>query len=244
MSMNGKRAFTDADLLMFIDGELSEIEATTIRHSAEAMARVAALSATEARLRAVLRGADRPDTHILGEYLLGLLDREEMAVIAHYLATNPAVQAELAQMEQFLDVVGPELAPAAAREGVVNQLRQLVANLIDEFSPGLGQGAQPALAGLRGHDTGPLQFEAAEYQISIDTKEDSANPAARVILGLLLGQESAGWQVQLLQAGQMLGREQVDELGNFTLAGIAPGQYSLNISDGQTEVQIEQFEVV
>ncbi|MCB0007096.1 MAG: hypothetical protein KDE04_11600 [Anaerolineales bacterium] len=244
MSMNGKNTFTDADLLMFIDGELSELEAAAIRQSTEAMTRVAALSATEARLRAVLQGADRPDSLILGEYLLGMLDREEMAVIAHYLANNPTAEAELAQMKAFMAAVGPDLAaePVVARAAA--QIRRLVARLIDELATGPGAGAQLAMAGMRGHDTGPLQFEAAEYQISIETADDSAQPGARVILGLMLGSASTGWQVQLLQAEQLLQSEAVDKLGNFTLAGVMPGQYSLKMSDGLTEVQIEELNVV
>jgi anti-sigma factor RsiW len=241
--MNEKNAFTDADLLMFIDGELSAQAAEVIRHSPEAMARVAALSATEGRLRAVLRGADRPDSLVLGEYLLGMLDREEMAVIARYLAENPAVQAELDQMDAFMAAVGlqPEPQPALAR--AASQIRRLVARLIDEFASGPGAGTQLAMAGMRGREGGPLQFEVADYQISIDTRDDSAQPGARVILGLLLGNESAGWQVQLRRAEQLLQTEAVDELGNFTLTGVSPGQYSLNISDGQTEVQIEELNV-
>ena len=165
-------------------------------------------------------------------------------MIAHYLAENPAALAELAQLEAFMATIEPDLARQPAGVRAADQVRRLVARLIDELAPGPGAGAQLAMAGLRGHESGPLQFEAAEYQISIETADDSAQPGARVVLGLLLGSESSGWQVELFQAEKLLQTEAVDELGNFTLVGVLPGQYCLKLSDGLIEVQIEELNVV
>ena len=245
MNMDKNAEFSDSDLLMFIDGEMDEFTAEAIRQSSAAMERVALLARSEERLGAVLNQATRPDSTVLGEYLLGMLDRDEMAVVAQYLAQNPTAQAEVNQMAGFLDDLGHNMAFEPITSNGISRIRLLVAHLLDDLQDAFGPGAgsQLAMAGMRGNDTGPLQYEAEEFQISVDIKEDSEMPGARVILGLMLGAEPAGWQVELRQEGQRLAVEPIDELGNFTFTGVHPGRYTMRIGDGQTEVHIEAFDV-
>ena len=194
------------------------------------------LDAIEALLTSRLYRFDCPTAMELGEYHLDLVDRSRRREIGQHLMLCPRCAAEYASLKAFM--AQPDVEPAATARApqspnFVEKIKWLVADLIQPPSAGLLGGLAPAYRG--GGAGGQLRnFRAGDYEINLEVQDDADQPGRKLVVGLLLGAElpygvTAGLQIP--GTAEPSAPVEVDELGNFILAGVAPGVYDLLISD-------------
>lgn len=196
----------------------------------------------ERKLRATLYRAFCPDSTELGEYHLGLLSTDRRRELRAHLAECPHCTNELEALRSFMDSVSADLAPNPQKgQESETLLKRLVARLLPSSFPGTEW--SPALAGVRGEVGSMLSFTAEGYHLVIDIQVDADRPDRRSIMGLLTGAEppSAPLIARLYQANSLASQSQVDELGNFAIHRVAPGEYSLRLSNIEIEIDIEQL---
>jgi hypothetical protein len=160
----------------------------------------------------------------------------------------PHCTADLAMIADFM--AQPDPVPALDILGPVKERAQVViARLV---SGGRALGAlgspgpafAPALAGIRGADAGPLIFEAQEIQIVIEVQADARLASQVSLFGLIQGPDDfAGAPVRVWRDGELIVTGAVDDVGNFVVAGLEPGQYTLTIGEAPLVVQIPQLDV-
>jgi anti-sigma factor RsiW len=198
----------------------------------------------ERKLRATLYRAFCPDSTELGEYHLGLLSTDRLRELRAHLAECPHCTRELEQLRSFMESVSADIEPnlKAGQDGA-SLLQRLVARLLPPSIPGAGW--SPALAGVRGETGSMLSFSAEGYHIVIDIQVDADRPDRRSIMGLLTSSQpdSAALIARLYQANALAAQAQVDELGNFAIHMVSPGEYSLLLSSPEIEISIEQLTI-
>ena len=184
---------------------------------------------TETRLTSILYRAFCPATTELGEYRLELSPPDRAAFIQSHLQECPHCRLELQQLESFLKNVSPDLELSP-----IERFKIWMAELLPE----LPDASRPLAFGLRGETASQKFYRAGNAQITIETQDDPAAPGSKQLLGLVLGVSSSGLQAQCLRAGVPLSSSPVDELGNFILSGLEPGEYDLILRDDKLEIQI------
>lgn len=239
---------TDAALLSYLDGEADPQVVQHLDRCAFCRQRVAELRNYVNYLGARLFRATCPSSLELGEYHMGLLPASEAGHVRAHVDECPHCTADLAVIADYM--AQPDPVPALDILGpVIERAQVLIARLV---SGGRALGAlgspspafAPALAGVRGAEAGSLIFEAEEIQIIIEAQADT-KPARQVSLfGLIQGPDDfGGAPVRVWRDGELIATEEVDEVGNFVIAGLEPGQYALTIGDTPLEVQIPQLDV-
>jgi anti-sigma factor RsiW len=190
----------------------------------------------ENQLSKALYRAFCPETSELGEYQLGMLSTQRANQIQAHLVECPHCRTELAQLKSFLKEVEPDLETSLAA-----RVRVWLAELLP---PGAASGHAPALAfGLRGDEPNVHFYQAGEIQITLEVQVDPNAPGGKVLIGLVLGEEAASLQAHLWRGDQAVTSAEVDELGNFTLSGLEPGNYEIFLSGADVEIQIKDLEV-
>lgn len=241
----------DSDLLAYLKGATPPAINQHIAECPECQERVEALAAPPSRLTQALYRITCPSSLQLGEYQLGLLPEPAAQAVTQHLCTCPHCTQELALLKAYLAKVSPDLAPIPA-SSLVERVRVRVAQLVTEMTDwganvgaALGQGAAmtPALSGVRGvrgPTDGQSIYTVDDVQIILDVEADPMQPDRKVILGLVLGLEEPQSAVaHLWQAGRHVAETVVDELGNFMLADLPPGEYELILSNEKSEVHIQ-----
>ncbi len=239
---------TDAALLSYLDGEADPGIVQHLDRCPFCRQRAVELGNFEKSLTARLFRATCPPALELGEYHMGLLPAPDAGRIASHVDECPHCTADLAVIAAY--IAQPDPLPARDVLGPVKERVQvLIARLV---SGGRAMGAlgtpgpawAPALAGVRGADAGPMIYEAGETQIMIELQGDR-QPASRVSLfGLIQGpEEFDGALVRVWQDDQVIATGAVDEVGNFVLMGLEPGQYLLTIGEAPLEIQIPRLDV-
>ena len=184
---------------------------------------------TGTRLTSILYRAFCPDTTELGEYRLELSPPERAAFIQNHLQECPHCRLELQQLESFLKDVSPDLELSP-----IERFKIWIAELLPE----LPDASRPLAFGLRGDTASQKFYQAGDAQITLETQDDPAAPGSKQILGLVLGLSTSDLQAQCLSAGMEVSSSPVDELGNFILSGLPPGEYDLILRDDKLEIQI------
>ena len=249
-------ALSDAQLLAYIEDEINveingasngKLDPTITEHLARCAycrERHQELAHFHRQLAALLYRVDCPPSLELGEYQLGLLATERQPIIAEHLQICPHCQAELQQLGGYLATVAPSL-PADGRSirstiatTVATTVRRAVARLVDAARDALSPGGlAPAMAAVRGQMDAPLIYEADGLQIVLVLQPDDIHRTRQLLLGLLLGTTvPLTMQVQLWQGQTLLTTTAVDEGGNFVLAELAPGNYTLLLTAPDLEI--------
>jgi hypothetical protein len=186
-------------------------------------------------LNRLLHRATCPTSTELGEYQLKLLSRERSDEIRDHIAQCPHCTQELNQLTTFLEEVSPDL-----EYSLVENIKIWFAELMPDLSSG-GQFA-PAY-NLRGKDSESLVYTAGEAELTLDIVPASQSSNLRSILGLLTGVDPSDVDVILLQAGKPLVSSEVDELGNFIISDLEPGDYTLILAGEEFEIHIERLSI-
>ena len=236
---------TDRELLTYIDGEADQQVVVHLERCPHCREKAYRLARFQHRLTAQLYRLTCPSSMELGEYDLGLLPRDQAAVVARHVADCPHCTREVAQLRDYLAEMAPalELGPL---ERVREQVKVLVARLVSG-GPGGRPLKRPALApayaGVRGEEEGPYVCQAGDVQIAIEVQDDAERPGRKVILGLVIGTEAGVVKAHLWQAGQRVAAVPADELGNFCIPNLAPGTYELILSGPGVEIHVPELQV-
>jgi hypothetical protein len=262
---------SDGQLLAYIESELNseikseingEIDPTITEHLARCgycRERHRELAHFHRQLAVLLYRVDCPPSLELGEYQLGLLATERQTFVVEHLKSCPHCQTELQQLAGYLTTVAPTL-PADGRSirntiatTVTTTVRRAIARLVDATKDALSLGRltpsmAPAMAAVRGQIDAPLIYEADGLQIVLvlqpEGRQGEYQNDQQLLLGLLLGAaEPLTMQVQLWQGQTLLTTTAVDEGGNFVLAELAAGSYTLLLTAPDLEIELPPLTV-
>ena len=203
---------SDRQLLEFLDGE-AEPEITHhlgickyCRNRADALARL------QNGLTARLYRITCPSPLELGEYHLRILPSPQMLIINQHVHECPHCEAEVAQLENFLEDLTMDIKSART------PVRVLIARLLG----GPGEGAAPMPA-LRGERKGPIILEAEGVVITLDVEPGSDGQGS--MLGQVAADDQDQWtnaSVELQQADIPPQATSLDDLGSFRFEAVRP----------------------
>lgn len=184
----------------------------------------------ESSLRRLLYRFDCPESQVLGDYQLDLLDAEQRMTVAAHAAECDECTADLRTLRAFL------ATEPAVSEPLGQRVRRIVATLFTP-SPGLALGAVRGAA-----DAAMRQYVAEDLTLSLAPGSESGS-----LIGLVTGTEGIadleGCPVRLHGATGTLATATVDDLGNFEFEGIADGVYSLEIDLGDRIIAVQDLQV-
>lgn len=235
----------DEQLLAYLDSESTPTVAHHIEACPACQAQLTALAQREHRLTTAFYRLLCPSPLLLGEYQLKLLSTAEQATIADHLAQCPHCTEEVAQLQDFMAVVASDLAPVTPRRvPLAEHLHVVVARLRDGLQNlGIEGALTPALMPVRGNEAVQQIFDTTDgLQIIIDSQGEEPTRQHRTLLGLIVGTPTpAALHVALWQDDRPIASTMVDALGNFVLTDLAPGVYTLFLSNAETAYQIEEL---
>jgi hypothetical protein len=228
---------TDTELLMYLDGVVAPEIKAQIEGDEQYRQRVQVLSQQQNEWVARLYRVNCPEPLTLGEFHLDRLHPRQKKPLENHLAVCPHCARELAEMAGFVQLE-TGLAPAEVLKDVVKIFAQLISG------KGLyGTPRQRPSAALRGGGTENYQYEAGSAKIALSVHEDGETPGLQALVGIIAGVEAENYEVSLWQAGDKVGRAQIDEVGGFTIGGLQPGEYQLIIHGPQVEIHVQSFVV-
>lgn len=237
---------SELQLLMAADGEAEPWVEQHLAGCAYCRQRGAELARLQDALQDRLLRAACPPSLTLGEFHLGLCAPTEAAAISRHLADCPHCAAELAQLDRFLAEPAPEHVPGAlevAKQRVQVWVASLISGARRLSMPG-APALAPALVGVRGADDEPLIYAAGDLQLTLQIEPDGAASDAhsRTLIGLVLGlAQPEAAAVHLWRDDRLVATQPVDDLGNFTVGGVAPGRYELILSAPAVELHVQEL---
>lgn len=215
-------AVSDDAMLAYACGETIAAVASHVTLCAFCASIVAVYAESDRRLATSLARLDCPTALVLGELALDLLSHQEALAIRAHLADCPRCGAELSTLVDALR--GDPLADQKRAPGF---FRRIAASL----APAPGHAT--ALAGLRGGVGGTRVYKAEEVTISlIDQAAGQGAARSWSLLGLIDAPGPTPEQpseVTLTTDSGPVASAPVDELGNFSLAHLRPGTYSIEL---------------
>lgn len=231
----------DRELLGYLDDEADERIAAHLDKCPHCRQRIRHLARLQDRLTARLYRFNCPSPEELGEYQLGVLPRGQVAAVASHLADCLHCTREIAQLEEYLDELTPDL-----EFSTLERIQVLVAQFV-----GKGRGTTslesmapaPAVVGLRGEEQGPQLYQAGDVQIVIEVQDDAERQDRSVLLGLVTGVDTHELKVHLWQADQPVTTASVEDIGTFVIPNLAPGSYELMLSGPEVEIHIQALEI-
>ncbi len=239
-----KPQLDDIELLMSLDGGASPEVEMHLSRCPLCSQRAAELAQTQRLASARLFRAACPPALELGEFQMDLLPAGRAAAVQRHVDICPHCAGELAQVASFMGAPDPYLQ-AAPWSALHQQVNVLIARLASALQPVRLLGQPPfalAQAGLRGDGAEPLRYEAGAVQVILNVQSDDPRTERRLLDGLVLGLDAA-LQATLWRAEQQVAAAPVDELGNFTVGNLAPGQYELILTGEQDEVHIQNLQI-
>ncbi len=231
------------ELMAYLEGEARPDVVGHLVSCPHCQNRLEALAGEQALLKARLFRSQCPAPITLGEYQLDKLPQAERLAIASHIHDCPHCRAEIRQLESYLrDLALTSEAPEASP---VDHLRVLVARLVGggEAGPARPPVIAPSWAEVRGSEIGPRMYLADDVQVTVEVQEDSHRPAARMLLGLMIGVSPLEMEAQLWQEDRLIKSVAVESAGNFVLTGVEPGRYELHLRGGDLMIKIQEFDV-
>jgi len=239
-------AIRDEELLAYLSGE--NVRPFVVQHLAECQrcsSQMAAYRRIELALTSKLYRWDCPPSQVLGEYQLGLLNKELTAAVKNHLAMCVLCTAEVATLTEFLahDPLLAERTPVQAAspnnnhrsargtKGVVDRLRdqsrvgvrRIVATLLPP-QPRFAYQRDIAQATLW-----PRRYTAEDLSISIHVERGTGRRDTLQIIGLVTRQGEA---LDVLQGTQVLLSSQNVEIPFAeTLSGGQVARYTQRIDE-------------
>lgn len=226
---------TDADLFAYLDGSADSNLVERIEQSDAHQQRALMLAQEQAYLRAHLYRHNCPDTLELGEYFLGYLSRSRAAEIKAHLHQCMYCTHELVSHRKFLEETEPQAT-------LWDKIKIFVAQQAPPFdTPG---NLQPAFNMRGAEDSQPTIYTTEEgTQIALRVQEDIAQSGRKMLTGLATGPSISTMQVSIWMEGKHVRTVAIDQLGNFVLAGLEPGDYELILKDADLIIHIQTFTI-
>ena len=260
----------DEDLLAYLAGE--RVRPDVEQHLGQCQhcsAQLAEYRRIERTLVNRLYRWDCPSNLTLGEYQLGILDREHATAVKLHLSQCVLCAAEVAALTEFLanDPMLVERAsvprisvrpsslnnhlPAAQEvkgvlENLVGRSREQVRRIKATLLP-----PQPRLAYQRNVAqplTWPRRYMAEDISISIQVERGTGRREALQLIGFVTRkgvtlEALQGVPVLLSSQSETVYTQNIDELGNFVFSSISPATYTLELHFPGSTIVIEQLPV-
>lgn len=229
---------------MSLDGEASPEVEMHLSQCPQCSQRAAELAKVQNLVMASLYRMACPSSLELGEYHLKLLPAAKAATVQRHVVQCPHCASEMVQLASFMGQADPYLhpAPSTVLRRQVNVLIARLASAVPSAHPATQPAFAPVLAGLRGDGAEPLRYEAGAVQVILEVQRDDARADRQLLDGLILGLDEA-LQATLWRAEQQVATAPVDDLGNFTVGNLTPGQYELILTGAQDEVHIQNLQI-
>lgn len=231
----------DRELLVYIDGEADPQVLAHLEWCSYCRRKALRLARLQERLANELYRFTCPSTLELGEYHLGILPSEQAAVVARHLAECPHCAREVAQLEDYMSELAPQLE-FGPFERIKVRLAQLVERGRDVGRVGAPVLA-PACAGLRGQEEGTRVYQADDVQVVLEVQKDAERQDRKALLGLVTQIDGQEFQAHLWRAEKLVATAAVDELGNFIIADLTPSIYELILCSPEVEIHIQFLQI-
>lgn len=226
------KAFTDAELLAFLDGEADPEISKELENSPELIERLEKLSLENKRNLASFYRLTCPDSMEIGEYYLGLLPLEKTSRIETHLKTCPHCAEEFANLKDLAQETRTKkrLFPKPASKPGFGSL-----------APGFEVRGGPSE--FQGDNDRVYVYEVGEMRISLEILDDLDNLDQKELLGLIESDDSFDSKVMMMLGETLLGEEAIDSAGNFIFSNLSPNRYTLILSTPDTEIIIQSLKV-
>jgi hypothetical protein len=223
-------AVTADDHLAYARGETSPAVAEHMETCPGCSREAAAYAGVERVLHAALYRRSCPDSMILGEYALDLLDPEARTTVAQHLVLCASCLRESRWFTSFLSQ--PDEAP---KFGAVERLRRLLARPVMP---------EPVLSGMRGAgDSDSVTYEAEGMRLTVSVQRAGRPGAGSILVGLLEQTPEPGAVATLYLDDAPVSQEAVDDLGNFLFSGVRAGTYRVEVTVPPSLVVVEGIAV-
>lgn len=170
-----------------------------------------------------------PSSLMLGDYCVDLLNSAEQQQITTHAQRCPHCRHELAIFQRTLD-----LQPQREWR---DRLRVWVAK------PQHMVEGEPAYA-LRGEANEPQLFSAEnDVQIAINVQPDHEHSGYHAVIGMIIGADSSDFSIDLWLDGRLIDQVSANQLGNFHLTHLAPGDYELIIKGASFLLHIQTLTI-
>jgi hypothetical protein len=219
-------ALDDTQIVSYIEGEADDVVVTHIKECPFCSERAHRWTLLQNNLRKQLFRVNCPTPVELGDYHLGLLPASQVLVIAQHVRECPLCRREVAELENFLDDLAPEVSLLGAAKVLI---ARLIGGQTDSGKPG-ENGFIPSGVALRGEAKGPITLQADGMVILLDLQPTDGEMIN--ILGQVAADDQDEWTgalVELRQDNELQFSTTVDDLGAFRMEGILPGSKGLRI---------------
>src|SRR5262245_12957147 len=225
-------ALSERDLIAAVDGEAREEVRTHLRDCPHCMWRASEFDELQQLLRRRLYRILCPSSDDLLAYRLGWLDDRRASELRAHLHDCPHCTSELHLLDEAASA--PPWPPPIDRPrrvfAVPRQQRHQTAAVYGGMR-GAGRGGQYA-------------YRAEHLELMLDVHQINGRPERVVLVGMVSDEEGIPGALQratasLLHGDLVVHSTMLDELGNFILDDITPGDYSLSLRLPDLEVVVE-----
>jgi len=226
----------DSHLWSYVDGEAEPETMLHLEQCGYCSEKAKALAQLQGRVQSRLYRINCPSSLELAEYHLRMLPDSKKLVVVQHVRECVHCARELAQLEGYLNELGP-----TGETGLLEGLKVLVARWVG----GNPEGRLPAPSALRGEAKGPLTFETDGTVIILDIQPTSKGLAS--VLGQVAADDQDRWTgaaVELRQADGPPITTSLDDLGAFWFEEAHPGSTEITITSlNGIIVQIPNFDI-
>jgi hypothetical protein len=228
-------ALDDLDLIAAIDGEANDEILAHLAECPHCAERARDLESMQQLLRQRLYRILCPSTTEMLSYQQGWLEQSRQIQLRAHLEECPHCSGEMRLLAEAAN------APPFG-EVLLGSLRRVVAvALMPRGRPTLA----PIYGGLRGGRLGAhYAYRAENMQLTLNVQRAVGRSGQVVLVGMLIDedgmvQEFGASTASLLREEWVITSSTIDELGNFVLEDIIPGNYSLSLRLPDREVVVE-----
>jgi hypothetical protein len=254
----------DEELLAYLAGE--RVQPFVEQHLSRCQgcsAKLANYRRMELSLTSKLYRWDCPPNKVLGEYQLGLLNKELTTAVTLHLSSCMLCAMEIAALSQFL-ANDPMLAervsmrPASPNNHRSSQeVKSLVRRLRDVSDVQTRRviavllPPQPRFASQRevvSTEVWPRSYSAEDFNISIQLERGASRRDPLQLFGFVTRKGTAleslqGIPVILSSETNAVYKQNIDELGNFVFSSLSPATYTLELLLPDSTIVIEQLPI-
>jgi len=227
-------AIRTGDLEAYVHGEASDAVAAHVHTCRACREEADAFGRLRAVLHAGLFRRSCPDSIVLGEYALDMLEPAQRTTVAAHLVECAFCRAEERSFAPFM----AEDEPIAAH-GIGSALKRLIAEILPA--------PVPLTARLRGAADGDSVTYTVRgvLQLTISVQRAGPHVNGGVVVGLV--QPGAtnfdGAPVALYAGDQLVRSEAIDDLGNFLFNAVPSGTYRIEVTVPSAVVVIDPLQV-